>query len=209
MDGYFTTSDDTTDRNCPGTHNDAGECPQVVEVSKLVETSKYPIKYLEERNRWIQEMASMTFSKLPPDSETEGPVPENVARKCNYDEIYGTISSNINTDFAKKSIADVCKLFNEITLDATNQPLVQMHYADGGVEMFPYAAWNTGDPNCVTRGSNQISEAHCAEVFDEIIGQCPTGVETTTYGGSKVDNCIVYGFDNFWGYQRLENPRRR
>jgi hypothetical protein len=56
--------------------------------------------------------------------------------------------------------------------------------------------------------SNEISESQCAEVLDEIVGKYPSSIPTKTYGDSKVDSCIVYGFDVFWDYE-IHAERRR
>lgn len=101
----------------------------------------------------------------------------------------------IETTFAKQKIAEVCKLFNDIGLDATKQPDVQMPYEAIDVEMFTYAAWNAGDPQRIARGSGEIPEQHCIDVFNQMVNECPSGIDTKTYGGSKVDDCIVYDFD--------------
>lgn len=71
-----------------------------------------------------------------------------------------------------------------------------MPYEGVGVEMHTYAAWNTGDSPCALRGGGRVSQQHCVAAFNEMINSCPhNGVDTKTYGGAKVDGCIVYDFD--------------
>ncbi len=70
-----------------------------------------------------------------------------------------------------------------------------MPYEVINVEMHMWAAWNSGDPTCIERGSNTITEEHCVDMFNQLVNGCPSDDDLKTYGGSKVDSCIVYGFD--------------
>jgi hypothetical protein len=193
MEGYFHEEEVPMDEMCSGS-TVATECPPVIVVSKIVDDSRYPKEYLEQRNSWLKEISGVKFDKLPAESTTEGPVPDNVSQNCNFDPVLSSPVHPIDTEFAKQKVVEACKLFKDITLDATTQPQVQMHYEVVGSEMYPYAAWNAGDPRCITRINSKIAESDCVNMFNELVNGCPSDNPTMTYGGSKVDNCIVYGF---------------
>ncbi|KAH7377888.1 hypothetical protein BKA66DRAFT_421793, partial [Pyrenochaeta sp. MPI-SDFR-AT-0127] len=193
-DGLFLDEGFTTE-TCSADEEGA-ECPPIIEVSKVLEASMYPKEYLEERQIWLEEIADATFNKVPEISTTDSPVPENPSQKCNFDHFIKALPVvPIDTDIAKSKIGEACKLFSDITLDGDKQKDVHMHYDGVGVEMFPYAAWNAGDPQCIARGSGKVTEQHCVEMFNKFINDCLSDNPVKTYGGSKVDNCIVYGFD--------------
>jgi hypothetical protein len=84
-----------------------------------------------------------------------------------------------------------------------------MHYADGAVGLYPYVAWNAGDPRCVERGSGKIEEDYGLAMFDKVIAQCPSMRSDKTHGGAKVDSCLVFGFDIWWDYQINPATRRK
>jgi hypothetical protein len=207
-DGYFNVQEAPQDQACFAAEGEI-ECPPGIEFSKLVDDSKYPQSYLDERKKWLEEIKTMTFDKLPDPPTSDAPVPDNVSLKCNYDETFLNPAPPIDTSFAKDKSKDFCKLSRGITLDESKQPQVQMHYADGAVGLYPYVAWNAGDPRCVERGSGKIEEDHCLAMFDKVIAQCPSMRSDKTHGGAKVDNCLVFGFDIWWDYQINPATRRK
>jgi hypothetical protein len=207
-DGYFNVQEAPQDQACSAAEGET-ECPPGIEFSKLLDDSKYPQSYLDERKKWLEEIKTMTFDKLPDPPASDAPVPDNVSLKCNYDETFLNPAPPIDTSFAKDKIKDFCKLSRDITLAEPKQPQVQMHYADGAVGLYPYVAWNAGDPRCVERGSGKIEEDHCLAMFDKVIAQCPSMRSDKTHGGAKVDNCLVFGFDIWWDYQINPAARRK
>jgi hypothetical protein len=207
-DGYFNVQEAPQDQAWSAAEGET-ECPPGIEFSKLVDDSKYPQSYLDEHKKWLEEIKTTTFDKLPDPSASDAPVPDNVSLKCNYDETFLNPTPPIDTSFARDKIKDFCKLSRDITLDDSKQPQVQMHYADDAVGLYPYVAWNAGDPRCVERGSGKIKEDHCLAMFDKVIAQCPSMRPDKTHGGAKVDNCLVFGFDIWWDYQINPATRRK
>jgi hypothetical protein len=195
----FSTGFQTTDASCSSQVDTGGsdeyDCAPIIQVSEVLDDSKYPEDYIKQRRDWLVEFAEVQPQNLPSQSTNIALAPENASQNCNFDLVYGVPNNPIDTSFAKSKITEVCGLFKDITLDASKQPGVNMHYEDIGFEMYPWAAWNSGDPNCVAQGSGKITEAHCVDVFNEMVNGCPTDDDAKTYGGSRVDSCIVYGFD--------------
>ncbi|KAI0569473.1 hypothetical protein Alg215_11615, partial [Pyrenophora tritici-repentis] len=72
---------------------------------------------------------------------------------------------------------------------------VIMPYSQINMEMHIWAAWNSGDPNCIKRGSNAIAKDHCVKMYNEMINTFPSDDGLKSCGGSKINNCIIYGFD--------------
>jgi hypothetical protein len=193
-DRYFNIQEAPQDQACSAAEGET-ECLPGIEFSKLVDNSKYLQSYLNKRKKWLEEIKTMTFNKLPNPPTSDAPVPDNVLLKCNYNKTFLNPAPPIDTSFAKEKFKDFCKLSRDITLNKSKQPQVQMLYADGAVSLYPYIAWNAGDPRCAERGSGKIEEDHCLATFDKVIAQCPSMRSDMTHGGAKVDNCLVFGFD--------------
>ena len=169
-------------------------CPAAIEVSKLIEDWKYRKEYLDKRASWLKQIEGHAGKR--PVVREDSSIPDDSSLRCKFDPIFMPLVDAIETTFAKQKIIEACKLFDGIGFDQTKQPAVQMPYKGVGIDMHTCAAWNTGDSPCVSRGGGQLSQQHYVDAFNQMINSCPnSGSDTETYGGAKVDGCIVYGFD--------------
>lgn len=184
----FNSGEGTSSSDCSD-----GLCGPVFNASGIITDDKYPEEYLKLRDSWIEEFKDVEAKFIPPPVVGAATAPKNPSQVCNFDSVYGTQVVSVDTKFAKDKIAEVCMLFKDVPLDGSKQTEVIMPYETVGVQMYAWAAWNRGDPQCAT--SRSIEEEHCVDMLNKVINECPSDNDLKTYGGSRVDKCIVYGLN--------------
>ncbi|KAE8856976.1 hypothetical protein PTNB29_08043 [Pyrenophora teres f. teres] len=141
-----------------------GLCGPNLSLNKFFNDTDYPQEYLNQRDAWLQEFKDIGPKPLPT-SISAKPL-QDPSLKCNFDPIFVGAGDPVQTTFAKTKVEEVCNLFDEITLNDSSQKEVIMTYAQINIEIHIWAAWNSGDPNCIKRGSNAMAKDHCVKMYN-------------------------------------------
>jgi len=164
------------------------------ELDSLIDDSFYPTEYTVQRNQWYKDFEDIDLPELKDDSEPS-PSPEDLSLQCKRDPIWFETQPSVEQSFAQSNIENVCYLFKGILVDGVTQQQLIMPYPvpnnNDNKVMWLWAAWNLGDSACIVGRIVDVEE--CKFQLSTVLNGCDTSSVQFKYGGTKVNNCIVWG----------------
>ena len=168
--------------------------PPEKELGSLMDDSLYPAEYITQRNQWYKDFEN---TDLPDLKESSGPsaLPEDLSLQCKRHPIWFENQPSVEQPFAQPHIDRACDLFKGNTVGGVNQQQMVMSYpvpnSNNNKYMWLWAAWNLGDPACIAGRAIDVEE--CKSQLSTVLNGCDTNSTQFKYGGTKVNNCIVWG----------------